>query len=532
MANMKLLIRILAATVAATMAMAPVTAFAEGGKEIEAYDGNKKEDLGDVKADGEYEQAVTIWADGHKAEVTTGNIESAESNGLYTWAEHNAEIDVDVTGDINTPAATSTGEEHSASGVTTNVLCGSKNDINVTGNIVSGYEGITAKTSDYYEDRKDEGDYGDSKTDISVNGNITADKSAINLSASLGGENHIEVNGDVTGFAKGGDDPERDDAVIWIQATDPDSRNDVFVKGDVTGDRIGVWVVVPAENTGYPENNVVIDGTLSANVAAVQVDDRLGEGKFKNSITVWKIETPGFTAAKWEPIGEDEENPQFNLVEDEETEKNIRYIISVNQNDHATLTATDADGKALATVTGVGGSVLEYAHEGDKVLLKIDVDDDYRLNAVYGDEGQKLELVKDGNGNYYIMVPRNGGVIFSVDLSRISHSDDDNKENKTSGDQGTWTYGLSDSAAIALINATPAGGSVTLSPFTGTCLSAPVVKQLLARRDINVTITFMFKGMLYKIVIPAGDDLTKLVGADGTISFFALGQAFGITLAG
>jgi len=71
---------------------------------------------------------------------------------------------------------------------------------------------------------------------------------------------------------------------------------------------------------------------------------------------------------------------------------------------------------------------------------------------------------------------------------------------------------------------------VTLSGLSGTGLSASVVSQLLAKRDINVTLTFTINGVTYQIVIPAGADISKLVGADGSISFAVLGQAFRIAM--
>ncbi len=124
MLNKKLLIKMLAATITGAMIVTPVTAFAEGMQEVIAEDQDKKADFGDVKADGEGEDAVEVRADGHKAEVTTGSIDSAYRNGLFTYAEHNAEIDVEVTGDINTPAEIPTEGERSASGVTTNTFYG------------------------------------------------------------------------------------------------------------------------------------------------------------------------------------------------------------------------------------------------------------------------------------------------------------------------------------------------------------------------------------------------------------------------
>lgn len=473
-------VKVLTLTMAASMTVSPVTAFAEGMQEVDASDEDKKADLGDVKADGEKEDAVEIWADGHKAEVTTGDIESADGNGLYTYATSDAEINVNVNGDINTPAEISTGSQRSASGVTTNSQLGSKQDIQVNGDIVSGDVGIAAKTYDLYDgddpDIYGEEDYGDSTTQIRVNGDITAGATGIELTAGSGGENYIEVIGDVTGFANGSDSQEHDDGAIWVTANKTNSRNDVVVQGDVTGDCIGVWMEVPAENEDEKvQNNVVIDGTLSAKVAGILSEEALCEGA--NTITVWKIETPGYTAAKWLYDEQDEEDP-FYLVEDEDTEKRIQYIIRVNQADKATLTATDENGKPLATVKGAGGSVLEYAHEGDKVLLKVDVADGYWIEGAYGDEGQHLELLRDENGNYYLKVPRNGGVSFSVRLIQVGHQ---RAENGTSTSQSepasvnlSNVTGLSqgtrilrtmqgDAAKVAFLDGKPAGYTESFS---------------------------------------------------------------------
>ena len=82
--------------------------------------------------------------------------------------------------------------------------------------------------------------------------------------------------------------------------------------------------------------------------------------------------------------------------------------------------------------------------------------------------------------------------------------------------------------AVSLVSSAPAGGSVTLPNLTGTGLSAALVQSLLARRDIPVALTFMINGVTYRIIIPAGADIASLTGADGSISFASLGQAFGM----
>lgn len=502
----KLFMKALAVATAAALSMTPVTVYADGGVEIVALDQNETAVLGDV-TDVERQDAVLVWADGHKADVTTGNLTSEDGNGLLTQAINNAEINVNVTGDIHATISS----EDVFCGITVNSNSGSEQHINVNGNITSDGNGIGASA-----DMSDIST-GGSKNHIMVNGNITADDQGIEASASRGGKNHIEVTGDIKGDSKF----DYNIGVISLMANDNGTRNDVFVKGNVTGNAIGVQMQESGRNQGDPVNNVVIDGILSAKEAAVLNMDYSDSGNARNTITVWKIETPGYTAAKWDDVLD--ENGEYDhsvLVEDKEAEKNIQYIIRVNQNDHAKLTATDEKGNALATVTGVGGSVLSYAHEGDNVLLKINVAGGYKVDAVYGDEGRKLQLIRDARGRYYITVPKNGGVSFSVELS-ADYSDDDDDE---------LEYWITERKTVEAINAAPAGGSLTIPDMCQTGLSSTVVDAMMARRNVNFIFTYNVDGVTYRITVPAGYDLKPLLNGYGGINFAKLVETFGTSV--
>ena len=63
------------------------------------------------------------------------------------------------------------------------------------------------------------------------------------------------------------------------------------------------------------------------------------------------------------------------------------------------------------------------AYEKDTVTLKLEIPKDKELIAVYGDDGQEVPLEKDADGNYYVVVPRGGGVILSVDLKNVDPPD-------------------------------------------------------------------------------------------------------------
>ena len=91
------------------------------------------------------------------------------------------------------------------------------------------------------------------------------------------------------------------------------------------------------------------------------------------------------------------------------------YIAKVKQPSRGgTLKAVDADGKALPTSYG-----FPVAHEGEKVILKANLQSGWKIKAAYnGDGANKQKLSKDENGNYYIIVPKGGGICLSADLEK------------------------------------------------------------------------------------------------------------------
>ena len=55
--------------------------------------------------------------------------------------------------------------------------------------------------------------------------------------------------------------------------------------------------------------------------------------------------------------------------------------------------------------------------------LGIAVPDGYTLTGAYNGEGEKIALEKDADGNYYVVVPRGGGVYLSVELEKDEDHD-------------------------------------------------------------------------------------------------------------
>ncbi len=96
----------------------------------------------------------------------------------------------------------------------------------------------------------------------------------------------------------------------------------------------------------------------------------------------------------------------------DKVEKAIQYIIKVEP--------SQGDMIQLNGVTESHG--YEVAKENDKVTMKISVPDGYTLTGAFNGLGDKVALDKDENDDYYVEVPRGGGVYLSIELDK---DDDD-----------------------------------------------------------------------------------------------------------
>ena len=190
-------------------------------------------------------------------------------------------------------------------------------------------------------------------------------------------------------------------------------------------------LVSNSENTGSSEENgivlddegnfdILITGTLETGGTPVLI--RVTPENV--SITVWKID-----GAVKDEKGEEhvvaEGTPgeeQKKITEaSSKVEESIHYIIRVepSQEDIIGLSGTEK----------VHG--YDTATEGSTVTLKVKVPDGYTLTGAYNGEGEKIALEKDPDGNYYVEVPRGGGVYLSVELEKDEDHDTD---------WGDWSY--------------------------------------------------------------------------------------------
>ena len=97
---------------------------------------------------------------------------------------------------------------------------------------------------------------------------------------------------------------------------------------------------------------------------------------------------------------------------DRDFEKKINYIIKTEKPAGGNIKAMYANSKALSKSHG-----YDVAHEGEKVILKADAG--YQITAAYNGKDKKTALSKDANGDYYLVVPKGGGVYLSAKVKKV-----------------------------------------------------------------------------------------------------------------
>ena len=167
---------------------------------------------------------------------------------------------------------------------------------------------------------------------------------------------------------------------------------------------------------GEGEFDILVTGTLKSDGTAILLNKDVNPEKV--SITVWKIENPSGS----------EDDTESHIVKEgimggdpavtdkaKKVEAAIKYIIRIEPSQ-----------EDIISLSGVGDSHdFPVAREGDNVTLKIAVPDGYKIIGAYNGIGKKVLLRKDEHGDYYVTVPRGGGVYLSAELEKDGDDDDD-----------------------------------------------------------------------------------------------------------
>jgi hypothetical protein len=483
--------------------------------------------VGNIDA-GEY--GAYIWTDGGNATLTAGSIQ-AEGVGAYIGAEDgNATL---KAGSVQAQGI----------GILANVDGGGETNVVVSNGISAGNDWLDGEI--YWGPEAGVAiDNYCGKANVDVTGDVSGGI-GIAINGCGKSESAVTVNGDVTGIGTVGDIEFPGIGISYNAFTEDEeaeSEAEVLVTGTVAGD---------AEN----------------GVGVFTVDDG---SNFK--LTAWKIEQttedspvgPGVVAAK-RSLNEDLEVP---LVENEEFEKSIQYIIKIDPSEVAgvsSLGATKEDGSALDKEGD-----YEWALEDEKLLLKVELQDGYELTNAYGKENQSYPFTKDASGNYYITVPRGGGVFISVETAlkpvdpdepvdpdqpvdpdepvdpdqpvspvvNVEVVDDESSNDNPPTVQGavanadTLDPVIFNSSIIRMVMEAAPGANVTVAAAGNMMISKEVVDTLIVRSDVSLTITYVIDGVMYSVTIPAGANLNLYRNAAGGIDIFTLVQLFGAIVIG
>lgn len=249
-----------------------------------------------------------------------------------------------------------------------------------------------------------------------------------------------------------------------------EKKNSILLHKNLISDGVGILHELSSEEMSGPIDvpnrdnkvNVLVEEVLDAKDVGVLLREYSPTELDPNlNLTVWKIKlNDNNNAAEKElaasgldiPVANAETLPKdsrYKLNDESQTSRlntrgnastrttardfelnNIMYIIKVEQpSEGGTITAVDENGNDLAKNFG-----FDVAHEGEKVMLKANLEEGYNIIAAYNGLGEKQPLLKDEQGNYYIFIPKGGGVYLSAELedtTEHSYSKPENDEKES-----------------------------------------------------------------------------------------------------
>lgn len=415
-----------------------------------------------VQAEGEESGVQVVVTDGSTKTEAHGNIVEDEWQGAYLLAQNQSTIN-ETTGDI-TVTSEHEGVLASANSGSTIILesgdISAKNDEGVEALVSGKNTSISIKAEDVTTTDKDysdalnltagvgsitveagnvKSDYGDGiEALVYDGGTISVDATSVvapnNAGIYLrtdGGSTAVNVAEDVTGNYAG--------ANIGINK----GISAVKVEGTIKGEEEGIYLWSQDEGTqGIVANNITSDDGMGivistwGNTTAIISADVISSGDNSVSIAIdsdsrqksenidvyaWKIDvnSDGDVAEKF---NRNEAGLELGKADEKFEKENVHYFIKLEQpSEGGTIAATNESGEALPDMSLVPGARSEeerwsYAQQDQKVLLKVNLEEGYNLDAVYGDDGKTKTLLFDGE-NYYIVVPKGGGVYLSVVIS-------------------------------------------------------------------------------------------------------------------
>ncbi|MCR4658484.1 MAG: hypothetical protein K5770_19980 [Lachnospiraceae bacterium] len=324
---------------------------------------------------------------------------------------------------------------------------------------------------------------------------------------------------------------------LWSEDTE-DVSMFAGVNGDVHSTGNGVFINT-AEGT---EVEVLVTGTLKVDNGPAIV---IGQNTAPEDVHIiaWKIESNADSLVQDGVRGTSPAAIDITPHSDKAraVENDIYYILKVDstQADNINIVSGAEDYRYL-DMDNEGLVDTNIAHAGDKVGIKLDIPEGYELKAAYGDAEHTIVLTRGDDGNYYLIVPKGGGVTINMVLSPIESkpAEPDEKDNKNDSSDGnknedktvyTSTFTIANSMAVASIGGTgqvsmamadlisyisQGATSIVINTPAGSFI-IPLDMELLALLAGGNVIRFVLNGSVLEIYVDGGTVPVKTVSIAG-----------------
>ena len=279
----------------------------------------------------------------------------------------------------------------------------------------------------------------------------------------------------------------------------------VEVKGDVEGETKGV--IIELEND-KGKMDLIVDGTISGETSSVVVSKETISDNL--IMTVWEIKANDAgnvveRTVKWTE-GDDGEWTETREA-DRELEKKIQYIIRLEQPTTGSISTSGT--------TEYEG--YDVAKEGDKVVLKLNIPSGYKVTDAFNGTDVKVSLLKDENGDYYLIVPKGGAVNLSVTLEKIPAAvpTQQQQQQKTKMSDEEITTAVE---AIMTENAVAEDSTVTVEQSAGGTKTVVITPKETAAEGSSAKLTATCSSDLLKELQTSDVKEVQIVSKSGTAS--------------
>ena len=560
-----------------------IETYSSNNNKVEASGNDQKQENGDVSVKGNNETAVKT-TDNAKVSVN-GNV-SVDGEGAM-GVESKGNSSVEVSGDVT---AKGTGTEGISAYDKSNVMVGgtvkadgslatginSKGEVTAGGVLVNGdsSRGVIATEGGKVTINNDvkvvEQNRGTNSTSISgvetekngkvtVKGNVEVEGIGAMGIYSAGGV--VNVNGNVK--ASGTPQNNQNGETVGISA----QGSTISVKGNVTSDGKGIHIVkssVGSKSTvevngsvtgssGVVTNNgsdVTVGGAITATDGTglnITMEGTTGSGKIKlGTLNVTKEDKTGILLdVKNKTIKSIDElveaMPEVNLFEINVKQGKYFDIDDGTTNDTisgTTISKEEAADRILkekvkysfrTEKTSNANISLEQneATEGTIVKFYVKAVDGYQVKGV---SAGKAKVIDNGDGSYSIIVPRGGGVNISAIIEAIMKEQAGGQSTSSSEEYtvaNVVKYAEIQKQLQQKIKNMERGGNCVVELDTYISFNRETFEALSKRPDVSLTVIYKWKGVKYKVTIPAGYNVLDLLNEDGYCGCLYLNAIFG-----